>query len=203
MSKRNRLLAKQLAAAQRSNNPRTPEAKSRVRLTSLVQGLPAADLALPSEDPTAFDALRNSYLDFYDPQTPVEIYCVERLIDITWRHRRVPMYEAKLIGTTPDAPAPIQDLCRLARYAAALDKEFYTALKELEQRQLSRIGFARNSNVLEPPVQPKAAEPQPPEATPAAPKPPQPEPPRPRFSVAPNGKLTLIPPAPLPEDSAA
>ena len=186
--------------AQHSTGPRTPEGKARVRLNSLVHGLRAQDIILPNEDPAAFSELRQAFFDQFAPQDALELHHLERLVQAAWRLRRVPGMERQvLIAAAESDLPPLEDLLRLTRYERALSNAFYEALNDLQQLQLSQIGFARQNSYTVPDPPPTK-----PEGSPAKPdeSPVQPPAPPKRYLVK-DGKLKLIAPEPTtpPADS--
>lgn len=93
---------KQIAAnrrnALRSTGPRTSEGKARSSKNALGHGLTAAKhIVLEGEDPEEFIALRDALFNDFEPQTRLEVDCLNRIAVTIWRLRRVPEFEAALI----------------------------------------------------------------------------------------------------------
>src|SRR5271165_3090538 len=84
--------------SQYSTGPRTPEGKLRAARNALRHGLTAASPVLPTEDPAAFETHRRQFLDEYQPANPTETHLVHELADTTWRLRRIPLIESRLIS---------------------------------------------------------------------------------------------------------
>jgi hypothetical protein len=94
------LTEKQLAArrlnAQKSTGPRTPEGKARSSQNARKHGFFTQTALLFYEAPEDFVALRDSYIDEYQPQTPTEMHCVMEMANAQFRLRRVRGLEADL-----------------------------------------------------------------------------------------------------------
>jgi hypothetical protein len=92
---------KQLAArrlnAQKSTGPRTPEGKARSSRNARKHGFFTQTALLFYEAPEDFVALRDSYIDEYQPQTPTEMHFVMEMANAQFRLRRVRGMEADLI----------------------------------------------------------------------------------------------------------
>jgi hypothetical protein len=64
--------------------PRTPEGKLASSRNSLKHGLACAQLIIPGEDPTAFDALLADLLDEHQPANPTEQLLVQEIAQSYW-----------------------------------------------------------------------------------------------------------------------
>ena len=84
--------------AKKSTGPKTGVGKARSRLNSRKHGLTAKMLIISGEDADDFDELRTELMEQHDPQTAMEAELVERLAGILWRLRRVPLFEAAILG---------------------------------------------------------------------------------------------------------
>ena len=84
--------------AKRSTGPRSAVGRARSRMNSRKHGLTATTLVIGDEDPTQFELLRAEFLQEYTPQSAMECELVERLVGLAWRLRRVPAFEAALLG---------------------------------------------------------------------------------------------------------
>jgi hypothetical protein len=95
------LSEKQLAArrlnAQKSTGPRTPEGKARSSQNARKHGFFTQTALLFYEAPEDFVALRDSYIDEYQPQSPTEMHFVMEMANAQFRLRRVRGMEADLI----------------------------------------------------------------------------------------------------------
>src|SRR5580693_10115073 len=92
------------ANSQHSTGPRTAAGKQRSSLNALRHGLTAASPVLPSEDRSAYEDHRRSFLDEYRPATPTESQLVQELIDTSWRLNRIPLLEAALLDRAANPP---------------------------------------------------------------------------------------------------
>jgi hypothetical protein len=94
------LSEKQLAArrlnAQKSTGPRTLEGKARSSLNARKHGFFTQTALLFYEAPEDFVALRDSYIDEYQPQSPTEMHFVMEMANAQFRLRRVRGMEADL-----------------------------------------------------------------------------------------------------------
>lgn len=88
---------KQLVAnaqnALKSTGPRTLRGKARSRQNAVKHGLTACQVVLPGEDPKEYEALKNAMFLSLQPDGALENQLVERAASLTWRLRRVPVFE--------------------------------------------------------------------------------------------------------------
>jgi hypothetical protein len=93
---------KQIAAnranALRSTGPRTPDGKAIGRRNALVHGLTAEQLMLEGEDPELFDTLREALFEEFAPGSPYEEQLTHQVVNVLWRLRRIPAFEAALLS---------------------------------------------------------------------------------------------------------
>ena len=179
----------------KSCGPITAEGKAISARNSLRHGLRAKEVVLPTESREDYEALRDAYIQRFQPADPVEEDLVESMAAARWRLRRISAIETSLlekgIETAIKHKTSDQHLAysfhssetsfaNLTRYENALNRTFDRALKQLQLLQKSRPatapGFVRQ--VLEPPPPPEAAAPlprpqTPPETTPSDPLPPK------------------------------
>jgi hypothetical protein len=85
------------AAAQASTGPRTAEGKSISALNSLTHGLTARSPLLPSESPIEYQDFQSAVFERYEAGSLEDIAILDEYTDISWRLRRVPVHEARLI----------------------------------------------------------------------------------------------------------
>ena len=95
------------ANARKSMGPRSQEGKARSRRNSRKHGLTATTLVTGYEDPGQFEELRDELMTEHDPQSALECELVERLAVITWRQRRVPVFEAAILQACQAEAAPL------------------------------------------------------------------------------------------------
>ena len=84
------------ANARHSTGPKTPEGKAVVRLNAIRHGLLTRDVVLPEEDADAFEDLWNQVRTNLSPMGPIEELLVDRVVNATWRLRRLERAETLL-----------------------------------------------------------------------------------------------------------
>ena len=134
--------------AQHSTGPRTPQGKERSSRNATTFGLFCSRLLLPDEDPAELDALRAGIFDRLDPADTLEGVSAERVVAAAWRLRRALSGEAAVFArwksrrmTAAQALAaqyPMEDLDRLQKHVAALERAMDRAVAELRRLQQSR-----------------------------------------------------------------
>src|SRR4249919_2620999 len=90
-------LAANRANAQHSTGPRSVEGKSASRFNALKHGVDAATIALPGEDPAAYQALADAYDETYRPETVMHRFLLDSMIRADWHKQRLQRLEAGLI----------------------------------------------------------------------------------------------------------
>src|SRR5215207_7546625 len=80
--------------ALKSSGPRTPEGKASARLNATTHGLLSQEVLLPGEDEEALKELAERLRAELQPVGEMESLLVERIIDATWRLRRLSRVEA-------------------------------------------------------------------------------------------------------------
>ena len=85
------------ANAKLSTGPKTPAGKRKSSMNPLKHGLSAETIVVGDEDPTQFEALRESFERDFQPETHLERELVERLVAHAWRLRRIPVFEVAFI----------------------------------------------------------------------------------------------------------
>src|SRR5215207_989284 len=80
--------------ALKSSGPRTPEGKATARLNATTHGLLSQEILLPGEDEEALKELAERLRAELQPVGEMENLLVERIIDATWRLRRLSRVEA-------------------------------------------------------------------------------------------------------------
>ncbi|MEO8373128.1 MAG: hypothetical protein ABI806_28340 [Candidatus Solibacter sp.] len=132
------------ANAQRSTGPRSLEGKSVSRFNALKHGVDAASIALPGEDPAAYQAFADAYDQTYPLHSVMHRFLVDSLIRADWHKQRLQRLEAdlirKLLDETPgatlidvmlsDSPAA-KLLARIQRQIAAHERAWFRAHREL------------------------------------------------------------------------
>jgi hypothetical protein len=82
--------------ARRSTGPRTPDGKARVRYNAMRHGLLAEAALLPDEDEATFRKFSGGITKTLSPVGEVESLLVERIINLSWRLRRLSQVETGL-----------------------------------------------------------------------------------------------------------
>ena len=137
-------LAANRANAQSSTGPRSVEGKSVSRFNALKHGVDAASVALPGEDPAAYQAFADAYDQTYPIHTVMHRFLVDSLIRADWQKQRLQRLEAdllrKLLAETQGATlldAVLSDspagklLARTQRQIAAHERAWFRAHREL------------------------------------------------------------------------
>ena len=132
------------ANAQRSTGPRSVEGKSVSRFNALKHGVDAASIALPGENPAAYQSLADAYDSQYAPGNPAGRFLLDSMIRADWHKQRLQRLESdllrKLLAETPgaalidvmlsDSPAA-KLLARIQRHIAAHERAWFRAHREL------------------------------------------------------------------------
>jgi hypothetical protein len=144
--------------AQKSTGPRTPEGKAISSRNSLVHGLTSQSHQLPGEDPADLSALRDEYLDHYQPVGPIEAGLVERIALAHYRLNRAARMEITCLSLNvraritmrvrPDLTPPDQVACcwfaekdafaKLGAYEGRLQREISRCIADLKQMRTLR-----------------------------------------------------------------
>ena len=84
--------------AQKSTGPRSPQGKAVASQNSLKHGLTASQSIIEQEDQAEFDLYRQQFLDELAPQTPMESMLAERIINLSWRLKRITSMQNQTIN---------------------------------------------------------------------------------------------------------
>jgi hypothetical protein len=84
------------ANALHSTGPKTQEGKAAVRFNACRHGILARDVVLPGEDADAFEDLWDQVRADLSPVGPIEELLVDRIVNATWRLRRLARAETAL-----------------------------------------------------------------------------------------------------------
>jgi hypothetical protein len=142
-----------LSAARRSRGPKTAEGKARVRMNALRHGISARHVVIPGlERAEDWETHRAALVTSLAPEGALEAELAERVAHALWRLRRVTAYETHALAerqhvadSASDAVrfmARADDVDRVIRYEAHLNRVLYHALHELEALQARRHGRA-------------------------------------------------------------
>jgi len=147
----------------KSHGPVTPEGRARSSRNSLRHGLSSAIVVLPHENRDAFEALRESYMDDFEPANQSQHDLVETMVASRWRLNRLVETEAKIIEkemllhdddmekefadmipveklawTIDHLANQTKSLQLLIRYEGSLNRSYERAYKQLQQMQKDR-----------------------------------------------------------------
>ena len=86
--------------ALQSTGPRSLSGKARSSLNAVKHGLTATQTLLPGENSEEFFGIRSAMFSSLNPQGALENQLVERAVSLTWRLRRVPIFEDALFRWT-------------------------------------------------------------------------------------------------------
>jgi hypothetical protein len=135
--------------AQASTGPKSPAGKSASSRNATQHGLSAAFTVLPHENQQEFDEGLTKYRTEFAPVGEHESFLVELMAQARWRLQRIERLEAEAYeevltepgnaGRSPDgrilsamgSPGNVFD--KLRRYAAAAERSYHKAHRELEQ----------------------------------------------------------------------
>jgi hypothetical protein len=144
---------KQIAASRangaKSHGPKTEAGRKRSSLNAIKHGLCSELVVINGESEEAFQTLRQSYLDRFQPSDPVELDLVEQMVAATWRIRRSWAIEVEVFndamddariwleaeGYEPDAKIPPH----AALGIAAMKKERSLANLGRQEARLTRL----------------------------------------------------------------
>jgi hypothetical protein len=159
---------KQLAAnranAAKSTGPRSETGKARSRQNAISHGFTAQMLIVDGEKASHYAALLRDLHQEFDPQGGVEREYVGQLANLAWRLRRIPAFEAAMLGrlgSQVDLKAYAEEfhatvhigfameralesglLDKLSRYEVYLMRQFRRTRVDLENAQALRLARA-------------------------------------------------------------
>ncbi len=85
------------ANALASTGPRADAGKAISRRNATTHGLTAEQLLLDGEDPAVFEMLREDLFDEFAPATSYEAELTHRIATLSWRLRRIDVFEAAIL----------------------------------------------------------------------------------------------------------
>ncbi|HKF71795.1 MAG TPA: hypothetical protein VKB68_08595 [Stellaceae bacterium] len=156
--------------ALKSTGPKTERGKERARLNALRHGMTAKQLVASDEDFGDFARFNAELRATLAPADAVEEQLVDGIVVSTWRLRRAWRTEAaviKLEARRADywdkphvAAVPVsraaQELERISRYEAALERLIQRAYAALERRQARRAAAPASASTQAPDLQNEA-----------------------------------------------
>jgi hypothetical protein len=104
----------------KSKGPITPTGKNISKFNGLKHGLRAEHVVLPGEDPAAFEAERQAWINDWNPMSHTRAVLVERAAVASWRLRRSVRAEAAFLAERADNAAYAFDFERFNRVERAL-----------------------------------------------------------------------------------
>jgi len=75
--------------AQKSTGPQSPKGKAVVSRNAVKHGLTASQAIIEQEDQAEFERYRQQFLEELAPQTPMESMLAERIVNLSWRLKRI------------------------------------------------------------------------------------------------------------------
>ena len=181
-------IAANIANAQKSTGPKTPEGKAKSSANRLSWGFASNIIIIPGEDPDEFRGLVEDFIAEHQPVCVTEQVLVEKMAQQQWLSLRALRLqgEAFIYQACADIGFAVpKDLGLLIRYQTSADRAFHRAHNELvkakKQRSNSEIGFESQNFGEE-------AHPTVPEPAPAPPEPPKPAPVIPISSNCPSAR---------------
>ena len=130
------------ANAQLSTGPRTAEGKARSSRNAVKHGLTSKQLVIAPGEEKDFAELHDSLLEQLAPEGALEMGIFNILCHAAWNLQRFRTLEAQLTAGALDSlldESTAKALDRLQRYAAANQRSYFTALKELRTVQNNRL----------------------------------------------------------------
>lgn len=138
--------------ALQSTGPRTSEGKSAASRNARKHGVLSDDLIIKDEKRHDLETLRLGIYKSLSPEGVIEELFVEKIINAIWRIRRLTKVEGELFSKREFSyePSCLSQAFRgsdgvglqvLSRYEAALERNLYRALHELQRIQGMRMGY--------------------------------------------------------------
>jgi hypothetical protein len=122
------------ANALKSTGPRTIAGKAKSRFNALTHGMRAEMLVLPTEDPAAFEAERQGWIEDWKPKSQTRMALVELAVAQSWRLKRCMRVEAARLTKIADEAAEVYDAklnARLDHGLRLIESEPLAGLKAL------------------------------------------------------------------------
>lgn len=136
--------------AKKSTGPKTLEGQTTSCQNAMKHGLLTRDLLIRDEKQEDLEQFRQMVYEALCPQGAVEELLVEKIINTTWRIRRLTQAEGELFDYEGSyyKNSLKQAFCgnsgtslqTLSRYETALERSFYRAVHELQRVQGMRLG---------------------------------------------------------------
>jgi hypothetical protein len=130
------------ANAQLSIGPRTEEGKARSSRNAVKHGLTSKRVVIAPGEEEEFAELHDSLLDQLAPEGALEVTLFHMIVHAAWNLQRFRTLEAQLMANGLESlfdERTSKALDRLQRYAAANQRSYFTALKQLRIAQNNRV----------------------------------------------------------------
>ena len=131
-------------SAKVSTGPRTAEGKANASKNAIKHGIYSTAMLLKSESRSDYDLLLNGFSEYFKPVGMFEEYLVEKLVVLSWRHRRLVITEKNEIENGGLSLVLVVEqpnvLDRFPRYETSIDRAFDRTLTQLERYQRMRLG---------------------------------------------------------------
>jgi hypothetical protein len=130
------------ANAQLSTGPRTEEGKARSSRNAVKHGLTAKQLVIAPGEEDEFAELHDSLLEQLAPEGALEMNLFNMIAHGAWNLNRFRTLEAQLMANGIDSlldERTAKALDRLQRYAAANQRSYFVAMKQLQTVQNNRL----------------------------------------------------------------
>ncbi len=123
------------ANSQLSTGPRTESGKAAASHNALKHGLTSELTVLPNEDQSEFDSLLERYRNQFGFDGEHESFLVEQMARSRWKLARIQRLETATFERAAESGSPEdwKALATLQRYAAAAERSYYKAHRELQQ----------------------------------------------------------------------
>ena len=118
---------------------KTEKGKADSSMNALSHGLLSKRVLLRGENGRLLTELRQRFLAEFEPRGELETVLVERIVSSLWRLRRSLGAENGSTKGSPFYGTSSWDTC--IRYEAAIERQIYKALHELERLQKARTGL--------------------------------------------------------------
>lgn len=137
-----------------STGPITVEGKARSSKNAIKHGLLSKDLIIHGECQSEYELFRESLIETFQPEGPIECLLVEKIASSAWRQRRAIQAESLFFHNGLSSEWNRKSLesffqgtngkClqNLTRYEAVVEKNFYRAMNQLKELQATRKATA-------------------------------------------------------------
>ncbi|MFA5240393.1 MAG: hypothetical protein WC476_11900 [Phycisphaerae bacterium] len=98
--------------ALKSTGPKSPHGKTVVAQNAVKFGLTAHHTVIKSESRAEFDLYRSQFLEELAPDTPLESMLAERIINLSWRLKRIALIQSQTFDALnkSELPGPLNNL---------------------------------------------------------------------------------------------